>query len=241
MIFLTHAADVLADTDLGLTAAEIGRAMRAYAIDYGVAIPHTNTPFETPNKRTALLEDLVPFSPPQQYGILMELCDHPTVQERSQQAARKLKLQLMTKYGNLGSASLGPEVNQALIDQTLHWLAACPGALEVYQQALQKYEGRVFVRNLLDDLRLALESLLQNLLDNSRTLENQVGDVGRFVKEHGGSPELANMFMKLIDYYSKYQNTYVKHHSAVVEEEIEFIFEITSSFMKHLIRIGGAD
>jgi hypothetical protein len=240
MTFLTHAADVLGETDLGLSAADIGRAMCAYAIDYGVEVPHTRTPFEAPNKRTALLENLTSFTPQQQYQILLNLCEHPTVRERNSQAARKLKLQLMAKYGHLGSESLGSEVNQALIEQTQHWLIACPAALELYQQALQKYEGRLFARNLLDDLRLALEALLRDLLENSRTLENQVADVGRFVKRHGGSPELANMFMKLVDYYGKYQNTYIKHHSAVIEEEIEYFFEITSAYMKHLIPIGGA-
>jgi hypothetical protein len=44
-----------------------------------------------------------------------------------------------------------------------------------------------------------------------------------------------------LDYYSKYQNTYVKHNDAVIEEEIEFIFEITASFMKHLVRLNARD
>jgi hypothetical protein len=46
------------------------------------------------------------------------------------------------------------------------------------------------------------------------------------------------MFMKLVDYYTKYQNSYVKHDDAVIEEEVEFIFELTSSFMKHLVRLS---
>ncbi len=47
------------------------------------------------------------------------------------------------------------------------------------------------------------------------------------------------MFAKLVDYYSKYQNSYVKHDDAVIEEEVEFIFEITSSFMKHVVRLNA--
>ena len=49
--------------------------------------------------------------------------------------------------------------------------------------------------------------------------------------------ELANMLVKLIDYYTKYQNTYIKHGDAVPTAEAEFILEITACFMKHLIRI----
>ena len=47
------------------------------------------------------------------------------------------------------------------------------------------------------------------------------------------------MFVKLVDYYTKYQNSYVKHNDAVIEEEVDFILEITSSFMKHLVRLAA--
>ena len=70
-----------------------------------------------------------------------------------------------------------------------------------------------------------------------KSLENQVSPIGAFLGAKGGSPELRNMFMKLLDYYTKYQNTYVKHNDAVIEEEIEIVFELTSSFIKHLVRL----
>ena len=46
------------------------------------------------------------------------------------------------------------------------------------------------------------------------------------------------MFQKLVDYFSKYENTYVKHDDAVIVAEVEFVFELTSSFMKHFIRLS---
>jgi hypothetical protein len=91
----------------------------------------------------------------------------------------------------------------------------------------------------LDDLRLALEILLKAIFDNGRSLENQLPALGQFIKLRGGSPQLSNMFSKLVEYYSNYQNTYVKHADAVIEQEIEFVLEITSSFMKHLIRMDA--
>lgn len=65
--------------------------------------------------------------------------------------------------------------------------------------------------------------------------------MGGYIKECGGSKELANMFVKLVDYYASYHNSYVKHDDAVIEAEIEFVFEITSSFMKHLLRLSAAE
>lgn len=46
------------------------------------------------------------------------------------------------------------------------------------------------------------------------------------------------MFLKLIDYYALYQNTYVKHDDNVPEIEIECMIELTSTFMKQLIKLA---
>lgn len=113
-----------------------------------------------------------------------------------------------------------------------------PDSLKQYQSALDKFKGNIFERNLLDDLRLSLELLMKGILENEKSLENQLSDLGKFIQDRGGSKELGNMFQKLIEYFSKYQNSYVKHNDNVIEEEIEFVFEITSSFMKHFIRIN---
>ena len=45
------------------------------------------------------------------------------------------------------------------------------------------------------------------------------------------------MFLKLIDYFSKYQNTYVKHNDNVNDNEVEIMIEMASSFMKFIVRI----
>ncbi len=240
-LFVSHAADVLADTQKGLTGGEIVRELGAYAVEWNVPIPHSGYPFDAPNKRTALAQNLMAFDEHQRYQIIRDLCDHQSVQIQNRDAARKLKLQLISRYGHLGSENLGAEVNEDLVEQTRHWLITFPDVLALFNQALEKYESRIFVRNLLDDLRLALEKLVQTLVGNDRSLENNVALLGSFVKQRGGSPELSNMFVKLVDYYSKYNNTYVKHDDAVVEEELEFIMEITSAFMKHLVRIAARD
>jgi hypothetical protein len=44
------------------------------------------------------------------------------------------------------------------------------------------------------------------------------------------------MFLKLIDFYSKYQNKYIKHDNKVSENEIGIIFDLTSLFMKFLLK-----
>ena len=130
-----------------------------------------------------------------------------------------LKIRLVTRYQHLAGESEASDINETLIEETRHWLNDHPDALSSYNSALQKYDGRIFLRNLLDDLRLALESLLKSVLNNQKSLENQLPALGIFITDHGGSKELAIMFVKLVDYYAKYQNSYVKHNDGVIEEE----------------------
>ncbi len=151
-------------------------------------------------------------------------------------AVGETKLMLVSRYSHLspdtGSAWSGP-----LTVETRHWLDGHPNVKKLYVGALQKHHAGVYLRNALDDLRLALELLAQEILGNERSLENQISALGQFVKSKGGSKELSNMLEKLIDYYTKYQNTYVKHDDAVPNEEVELVLELTSSFMKHFARM----
>lgn len=234
--FVSHAAGILGDTNNGLTGSQIVSLTSAYAADHNVNIPHPRYPYEASNKQSALTDNVLAFSPKLRYRILKELCDHPRVKERPE--VRSLKLTLFTRYGGLyEDGELAEDISATLIEQTRHWLDPYPDVLELYNAALEKHSHGLFQRNVLDDLRLSLEKLLQHVFGNGKSLENQISSFGSFIQGRGGSPQLGNMFQKLIDYYTKYQNTYVKHDDAVIEQEVEFLIEITSSFMKHIIRM----
>ncbi|GAB3366936.1 hypothetical protein GCM10027431_09710 [Lysobacter rhizosphaerae] len=237
--FIQYACGILADTNRGISGSTIVQATAAYAVEYDVDLPHPTYPYDASNKRTALYENLMAFSPSQQYRIIKELCDHSSFSLTPSSERVALKVKLITKYSHLDPKDTPSEVNETLVEETKHWLAGHPDSLSLYSQALEKYDHGAFHRNLLDDLRLSLEKLLRDIFSNFKSLENQVPHVGQHIKSKGGSPELANMFVKLLDYYTKYNNSYVKHDDAVIEEEIEFVLEITSSFMKHLVRLTG--
>lgn len=238
-MFINHAADVLGDTSGGLSGSNIIALTTAYAVEHNVRIPHHVHPIEAANKRTALRENLMAFPPHLQFEIIRGLCDHPQVAERSPEAARRLKIQLLTRYRHLAQDPIVADISQELVDETRHWLDSFPDAAGLYDQALEKYRAGVFERNVLDDLRLSLEVLLRGILGNAKSLENQISPLGEYVRSKGGSAEFGNMFVKLVEYYTKYQNRYVKHNDGVLEDEVEFMIEITSSFMKHVVKLAG--
>lgn len=239
--FIQYAADILADTSSGLSGPEIVKATSGYAVEYDVQLPHPTYPFHAPNKRTALYDNLMVFDGQQQYRLIKDLCEHRSFGFSRNRARGELKIRLATRYPQFAGGSPASDINETLIEETRHWLDGHEKALEAYNSAFQKYEAGIFYRNLIDDLRVALELLLKEMFNNGKSLENQIPALGNFIKNSGGSKEIANMFQKLVEYYAKYQNSYAKHDSAVIEEEIEFIFEITSSFMKHLIRLNTPD
>ena len=230
--FLAYACDILADTNSGLSGMKIVEYCNSYAIDYNRKTPHGSYPFDAPNKRTALKENLRVFDAPEQFRIIKELCDLPLMSDKEK--VKDLKVRLFSRYGNLATEKIG---ESELIQKTKHWLSDHPQSLTQYESALSKYEGGIFERNTLDDMRLSFELLVKDLLNNGKSLENQISGIGEMLKRSGASVELRNMVQQVIKYYTDFQNNHVKHNDAVNGNEIEYIIELTSVVMKFLIKI----
>lgn len=241
LTFLSKAADTLADTNSGLSGTQIVRVINGYGDRWGVKVPHPNYPWEAPNKRTALYDSLRVFSASQQFTIIEELCQHHffAVGAPSTKDRERLRIELFSRFGGVRSNQESRELDNSLIDEARHWLSNHQKSLDLLNQAKIKYDAKIFQRSLIDDLRLSLEILLKEILDNSKSLENQLSIIGDRLKKNGSSSQFVNMFQKLLDLYCKYQNDYIKHDDKVQEEEIEFIFEITASFMKHIVRVAA--
>jgi len=230
--FLTYACDILADTDEGLSGYKIIEFSNAYATTFCREVIHSSYPFDAPNKRTALKDNIKVFNDKEQFQIIKELCELQ-IFEKNENVA-KLKVKLFQQYGILAESSI---TNTVLVQQTRHWLEDYPESLKQYNSAATKIEGGIFERNALDDLRLALELLLKSLLENQKSLENQISDLGKMLENAGVSKELRNLLLKTIDYYCKYNNSHVKHDDNINQNEIDFIFEETTIIMKLLVKL----
>lgn len=108
-----------------------------------------------------------------------------------------------------------------------------------YSNGLAKYQDGIYERNTLDDMRAALESLVREITGKEKTLENQVSIICTMLDEHGVKPEIRNLFQKTLDYFTKYQNNYVKHNDEVDPAEVSFVIEWTGVLMKYIINMLG--
>ncbi len=127
--FISYAADILGDTNAGLSGGEIVKARAAYAVEYDVTLPHPAYPFDAPNKRTALYANLMGFSGPLQYRIIMDLCAHRTFSQVENKDRHELKLRLAMRYPQFAGAAPAADINETLIEETRHWLDGHKAAL----------------------------------------------------------------------------------------------------------------
>ena len=126
-------------------------------------------------------------------------------------------------------------LDEKLVNDNLDWLAEYPESYETFKSALQEFETKGKERDVVDKLRLSLELLLKNILQNKKSLENQEKEIGSYLKAKNVSAEISNMFWKILDYYSKYQNSKAKHGNTVPTDEVEFILYLTGTFMRFLL------
>ena len=237
--FISYACDILGKTAGGLSGSEIAKYFVEYSMTFNRKIAFSNSSFSIEgrilNKRDALKMNLYCFKDNEKYFIINDLCKKQKFVLNED--AKKLHIKLIKTYSELNN--IVPEnekLDIEIINQTKHWLEDFPDVYKLYNKAIENFKIKAFERNILDDLRLSLEKLLKEIFNNAKSLENQFSNVGKLIIESGGSKEYRNMFIKLIEYYSQYQNTYVKHDDKVVLSEIEFTIEITSIFMKNIIK-----
>ena len=194
--FIQYASDILAETNSPLSGQKITTICVYYAIDFKRKIPYSNYPNEAPNKRTMLRENLCSFEAKEQFKILKELCELPDFEDNEK--VKKLKIKLYQDYSQLSDFKLS---ESELVLKTKHWLEKHPEALKQYQSSLSKFEGGIYERNTLDDMRLSLELLLKDILNNNKSLENQFSELGVFLKSKNISPEIRNLLTSVLKYY----------------------------------------
>ena len=215
----------------GLSNSEIDIQIAKYAAKYNVKVPYCHT---MTKKMDKLKRAILCFSSGQQVEIIRDLC---LLRQFDDDKEIKEVLHLLTKrYGYLFDNTIS---QTELIRKTKHWLSSFPDSLKEYESALTKFEGGIFERNTLDDMRLALELLVKDLLSNNKSLENQITDIGAMLKNAGVSKEIRNMVIQIINYYTDFHNNHVKHNDEINGNELEYVIELTSVIMKFLIKVNG--
>lgn len=128
-------------------------------------------------------------------------------------------------------------LDDGVVNDVLDWLSDYPKVYKNFRNALKQYEKHEFTRNIVDNLRFSLESLLKDILHNHNRLEKQKDEIGKYLEGKEIPREIRNMFNTLITQYTHYQNEHAKHNDSVKESEIEFMIYLTGTFMRFILKL----
>lgn len=112
-------------------------------------------------------------------------------------------------------------------------LEETPNSMKLYDDAVTFLYG-IDNRSALDNLRLCIEQLMKEILGNSKPLEKQKDDFGKYLKKKGLSNEIRTQAINTLDNFIRYQNNNVKHNFKEEYLEMDFVFSMGESLIKVL-------
>lgn len=112
-------------------------------------------------------------------------------------------------------------------------LEETPNPKKLYDDAVTYLYG-IDQRAALDSLRLCIEQLLKETLGNSKPLEKQKDEFGKYLKSKGLSSEIRTQALNTLDSFTRYQNNNVKHNFKDEYAEMDFVFSMGESLIKVL-------
>lgn len=129
------------------------------------------------------------------------------------------------------------ELDDALVSQPLEWLKDYPNAHRTFVIALKQYSEGIYIRDVADNLRKALESFLQEFLGNTKNLETNKIEICRFLGEKGVDAGISGLFHPLINAYKNINDRIAKHNDAVDEKLLEFLLYQTGVLLRMVLSV----
>ena len=130
------------------------------------------------------------------------------------------------------------ELDDALVSQPLEWLAAYPQTQKTFVTALRQYSDGIYIRDVADNLRKALESFLQEFLGNTKNLETNKNEICKYLGEQGVDAGISGLFQPLINAYKNINDRIAKHNDAVDKKLLEFILYQTGLLIRMVIVVN---
>ena len=132
------------------------------------------------------------------------------------------------------------ELDDALVSEPLEWLNDYPNTHKTYVIALKQYSESVYIRDVADNLRKALESFLQEFLGNNKNLETNKNEICKYLGEKGVDAGIIGLFQPLINAYKNINDRMVKHNDAVDEKLLEFLLYQTGILIRMVLSIENS-
>ena len=132
------------------------------------------------------------------------------------------------------------ELDDALVSEPLEWLEYYPRARKTYIIALKQYSDGIYIRDVADNLRKALETFLQEFLGNDKNLESNKNEICKYLGQQGVDSGISGLFQPLINAYKNTNDRIAKHNDHVDGKLLEFLLYQTGILIRMVISIKNA-
>lgn len=129
------------------------------------------------------------------------------------------------------------EFDDALVSEPLEWLKDYPNSRKTYVIALKQYSDGIYIRDVADNLRKALETFLQEFLGNSKNLETNKNEICKYLGEQGVDAGVSGLFQPLINAYKNINDRIAKHNDAVDKKLLEFLLYQTGVLIRMVLSV----
>lgn len=129
------------------------------------------------------------------------------------------------------------ELDDVLVSEVLLWLQNYPKTQKTYITALRQYADGIYIRDVADNLRKALETFLQEFLGNEKNLETNKNEICKYLGKQGVDPGISGLFQPLINAYKNINDRIVKHNDKVDGKLLEFILYQTGILIRMVLAI----
>ena len=132
------------------------------------------------------------------------------------------------------------ELDNALVSEPLEWLRDYPLAHKTFVIALKQYSDGIYIRDVADNLRKALEAFLQEFLNNTKNLETNKNEICRYLGEQEVDAGISGLFQPLINAYKNINDKIAKHNDAVDAKLLEFLLYQTGVLIRMVLSVKQA-
>lgn len=129
------------------------------------------------------------------------------------------------------------ELDDVLVSQPLEWLRDYPNAHKTFVTALKQYSDGIYIRDVADNLRKALEAFLQEFLGNEKNLETNKNEICKYLGSQGVDAGISGLFQPLLNAYKNINDRIAKHNDAVDKKLLEFLLYQTGVLIRMVIVI----
>lgn len=127
------------------------------------------------------------------------------------------------------------ELDDALVSEPLDWLKDYRQAHKTYCIALKQYADGVYIRDVADNLRKALEDFLREFLGNNNDFNKNKKEVETYLKSQNVDSHLITILVALLTHYYLLNNEVAKHNDKMDKKYLEFLLYQTGIFIRTLI------